>query len=1133
MNSRGYVSYLNDTQLLWTILKQTDSTKMPRPDSDSPFTMYSISTARCALYHDCETFINVPRFNIYQLKKGAGDDRLEDATFNRFDTCFTYTKDNNIEKFGLYLTQEYTQGLDPFLGGLCPKGHFCTEYGGIGYKEACPAGYYQPQQGVSRSVVSSQCNILVLQENGCQENVATVANNDYTDKVCIRCPRNFFAAKGSAICTECPHGTIKKISGVFATNTPMLNMPTFFISGYNPWYYIQNEQGYQSADCALLPAGIIHIPEANNYMTYNRPDFLAVMACPFGLSSRPGTFAIEKNKNLLDLLLSREDSVIQAPYIRFVQTYTIEEVSSSTCSCSGYSSISKRDCRLYLEEKGIETMLDRAGPKGCFTHAARPDIGFFSEGPTEISSGALTYICRSGIDNDELAGEFSRANCFRCPGNSITGPSSTTCTTCFANQLKVYAKEAIQKFAENTLPSLKLSTSQSDDQMEFSAKLPNYNLIYEADKDYETTEVFKPRRPTDTSELTLADCYLACSSLEDYSLIAIGIKEDYSKCACSSKISTTSSGYKWRSIKGNIGKEGCAEAALDQFGEYAVRIDWYYNGILTDCSQFINDLGPYKGNNTGGWLVGPCEMGRTTNQDCATASALSFGKEACRWGRKLRDIDTGVIVVSRSEVPIGCSVETNVNKYFVNIPHWNTNSAGATKDSGNFKVVNPYPSWGAEALPLCSACQPGKRTDNGCQICSPGFYTETAKEADKSACQNCASGRFSDKSGATGCTLCPFGFYQPESKQNKCEMCPTGWKQGVEGLVTCDSCDSGYYADQGGSSICKICPVGYKSENSGSATCTACEPATYAKDKGSSACKSCEAGRYGTEPAKEDCEPCPIGWRQTSENQQNCERCAIGKFSSATGRDIVCGDCPNGFYQSKLGQGRCVDCPGGKVCQSHEEGATCQSGFYKPPQTHGSCGTCKEDEQVTNNQHACESCSNSKSTAGKTATTCIDCPPEGWSPDEKGTTAMTTFYLTIGVNRDVPYHSCIFGGDPPLCNGFGGQRSVKTYVTAIGDADFIFTMSGTFNIGFMTFKHLEDNRVESVQGPDKKEISLKKGDRLEITMEYSRFNFLDFFFSWAHAYHPFQFVAAFTMEPSSLVRTHRTDPGSSYCGLNN
>lgn len=71
-NSLGYASYLNGTQLIWTILETSDSSKMPIPDSDSPFTIYSLSTSTCAAYSTCDTFIDVPRFNIYKLKLGQG-----------------------------------------------------------------------------------------------------------------------------------------------------------------------------------------------------------------------------------------------------------------------------------------------------------------------------------------------------------------------------------------------------------------------------------------------------------------------------------------------------------------------------------------------------------------------------------------------------------------------------------------------------------------------------------------------------------------------------------------------------------------------------------------------------------------------------------------------------------------------------------------------------------------------------------------------------------------------------------------------------------------------------------------------------------------------------------------------------
>ena len=62
-------------------------------------------------------------------------------------------------------------------------------------------------------------------------------------------------------------------------------------------------------------------------------------------------------------------------------------------------------------------------------------------------------------------------------------------------------------------------------------------------------------------------------------------------------------------------------------------------GRLVTCSQFENELGPYKGKNKGGWLIAPCEAGRTTDVDCNDVHKLQFGKIACRWGRKLSQND--------------------------------------------------------------------------------------------------------------------------------------------------------------------------------------------------------------------------------------------------------------------------------------------------------------------------------------------------------------------------------------------------------------------------------------------------------------------------------------------------------------
>ena len=1068
IHSLGYASYINGTETLWSVLKLSDSTKMPIPDSDSRYTIFSTSQATCGAYYECDSFVNVPKFNIYQLKLGAGDDRLSDATFNRFDTCFTYTKDD-IEKFGLYLTQEYKQGQDPFLGGLCPKGHYCTEFNGVGYKEACPAGYYQPEQGVSRSVESSMCNTATSQINGCQENTATVAANDYTDNVCIRCPRNYFAPVGSPKCTECSQGTVKKISGLFETATIMLNIPTFYIAEYNPWYYIPNEQGTENADCALMPPGIIHVPSANDYMTYDRQDFLAVMPCPFGLSSRPGTFSIEGFEDLNQLIVSKYTSVIEAPYIRFDQTWSTVE-SETTCECLDFRPLSREQCKKALQDKDIQVMVDRVGPKGCFMHASRPKMGFFSLGPVEMPSAALTYLCRSGIDNDHLAGEFARANCFRCPGNSITGPSSTTCTTCFANQMKLYAKEAIQKFAENAMPSLKELTiggaSNDNIQIEYSAMLPNYALIYgKEDQNYQIKYRFGVRGLFNkgTTELALSDCYLACSAKEDKDIIAVGILEsDSSECACSVAAASGTpgltglgnTGFIWRKVTGDdaeIGQTDCLEKAIAQYG--------------------VSSTHP------------------------------------------------NLIVGSWSWVPQGCSVQNMQG--VVNAAHWNNAQGLGRKDSGTFQIVTAYPSWGDSALPLCAACQPGKKTEAGCIPCETGMYTETPTQADKGNCQKCDSGRFASKIGSTGCQACPLGYYQDELQQANCKECIGGGYQGVKGSVSCDACAAGYYSGPRAPG-CTACLQGTFTGSSGSTTCTTCDDATYTDEIGSVRCKDCPAGYKHFNPAV--CIACVSGKFQTSKKQNKCNECAAGKYSPNEGRGTPCANCPWGWYQGSQGRSVCQACPGGRACGASSTGSACGSGQYSEARRWGSCKSCRSEKQALSNKKGCQWCAAGKSTLGSSGTTCKNCPAAGWSGSGSG--SMTILYMTIGVSSSKPYHKCPWGGSGWGCNGKGGRRTVTTHFVALKSGTYKFSavaydwgaVQFNFASGASAGRWTLERQSRGFNWP------LNKGQVVSITFTCDRWRGTP---NW-------RYLCTFSMkEPGGSVaknlKLFKSNPGSSYC----
>jgi len=544
INSKGTVSLINETQRMFTTLNG-NLRQLPIPNSDSPFRVHATNSFVCGTYKECDRFIEIPNMHIYKREYGRGDDRLSiqtddqtDATFDRFDTCFTYTKDKEIQTYGLYVTRDYEQGEDPFLGGLCPKGHFCTTHLGIGYKEACPPGYYQPDQGRTRTVTANKCNELGILESGCQHNLATVSRVDFVDQVCIRCPRNYWSPKGGAICTECPVGKIKKISGIFDTESiPILNIASMTTSGYNPWYYMPNEYGTEATDCAIVPAGIIHVPAINNAMTYERKDFLAVAQCPFGFSSRPGSFVFEGVGQISSILTNSESAVIQAPYIRYDQSWSIEHTDyGQTCQCTqiqdglqtiSLDMLSEDECFQALKKLGITTMITRYGPAGCFLHGSRTDVGFFGKiSRYERPVASIKYICRAGANNDELAGEFTRANCFRCPGNSMTGPISTSCTTCFANRMKNYAKLAIQKFAESAMLRMGTKNKNGEDVgpggcscgtetcqcsvIEYKPDIQNFFLEYDKDAKYDAAHTFGQYEGL--GELDLSDCYLMCQS---------------------------------------------------------------------------------------------------------------------------------------------------------------------------------------------------------------------------------------------------------------------------------------------------------------------------------------------------------------------------------------------------------------------------------------------------------------------------------------------------------------------------------------------------------------------------------------------------------------------------------------------
>lgn len=692
VNSKGVASFENGTSILWTVLDQ-NARKLPIPNSDSKFTIYSLGKSTCGVYNECSTYVDIPNFNIYKREYGRGDDRLSiqdgdtvDATFDRFDTCFTYTKDENVQTYGLYVTRDYEQGEDPFLGGLCPKGHFCTKHEGIAYKEACPPGYYQPDQGRTRTVQGNKCNELATLENGCKPNEATLIETDFVDQVCLRCRRNYWAPKGATTCTECPFGKVKKISSIFDIQTVMINM-AYMTDGIYPWYYHPNEIGLELADCALVPPGMVHMPYLNEHMTYEKQDFLAVAQCPFGFSSRPGSFMYDGLQDMANVIKNSEVSVIGAPFIEFKQSWTFQLTGyGETCECNSRPEenlpmgiLTEEQCAQALKDRGIVTMLPRYGPAGCYLLASTPLVGYYGKrAKFERPVRSIRYICRLGTPNEGLQSKFARSNCFRCPGNSMSGPISTTCTTCYANKIKIFAKTAIQKLIESSLVDIIEKNANGNDigrdnqqnvcectvsgcscnKIAYRPQIQNYNLVYDKSANFEITYRFGEfggDRP-----LEIADCYLMCQSYGVSSpmlITGVGISSpDMSQCYCST-----------------------AENTNDGEDDNAI---WY---IVEGTTQFKRNgitlpIETYSGKNPIGLLPSVDADNTSPGKDkCLEAGQAMMIAQGIRSG-----IPASIQEIKDPKYASGCFIMEVDRTYFIK---WNENEA-LGRNIGDDKTVN-------------------------------------------------------------------------------------------------------------------------------------------------------------------------------------------------------------------------------------------------------------------------------------------------------------------------------------------------------------------------------------------------------------------------------------------------------------
>ena len=906
-------------------------TAYPRPDTNSRYKIFPKIVKKCIVFEDCDSTVSYFPFNIYDVQYGFGDDRLQPkpyqteppkATFDRFDTCFTYTKETPI-KMGLFSTIPYSQGEDPFLGGLCPKGYFCSKTTtGIGFKEACPPGYYQPYEGITRTSVDVRCSTITIDSSTCQLNLGTKNPKDYVDKVCLRCPQHSYSAEGSYECTECSKGRVKKISGDYdIQNLNIMNMPTFVAQGFPTWYYIENEMGNENDDCALVPPGIIHVPQTNFKMHSSTQvidgedwGFLPVFSCPFGYTSRPGTYVIEDKLELRNIL-NRFQPVLNAPYFEFLKG---RDIVTGCTPCRNYPQYSTtkyidaetiEECRAFANTIGINTVEEStAVPFGCSKSKLRPVV-LFNDDVSAINTPSIgiEYLCNKVEPSRSIMQQAISYYCSRCPGNSVTGSISGLCTTCFANQVKMETKTLIQSISEGTTfrfyehdtecqwPNCRADLwwdgsswigTESGDNM----KQPGNNLIDAAKpKEYELDSNGNAKR---IDENTGESCFTT-----DESCILKPIPDEI--IIDTSKIKN----YVWKQEP--VGHYFNRLISVIVRNELKDSIDLHISDCITACAQLVNDAAHLEA------------VGYTGSKKITCACQVSDGTPQ-KW---YNDVHNEIV--------------------------WYKKKQG------------PY-EWSSQPLPICASCGPGQNRPGGgaCQDCNIGRFTDSILAADKDSCKRCNTGYYQNEKGKSICKDCPTGQWQDEIEKTSCKTCPEGWHQDKFAKTTCIQCQAGRFANVGGLSTCTACPMGWKQPSQTSTSCLKCDAGYFSDVPSSAACKECQPGTYADVDGLPVCKDCPEGrWLSTTAGE-NCELCGIGRFWNVKGRKEQCPHCVNGKYQTETGQTTCHACPGGQTCNRDLGLEDCpSSGSIVPPNIYASsCTPCTGPNKANSARTACEPC---------------------------------------------------------------------------------------------------------------------------------------------------------------------------------
>jgi len=1031
--------------------------ELPIPDTDSEYLVYPLIQKRCIAYRQCtdvRSHLNATQyraFNVYTIERGRGDERLDTATFDRFDTCFTYTKNydhddtksNERQKFGLYLTQNYEQGDDPFLGGLCPRGYFCTQNSkGVGFKEACPIGYYQPLEGQTRTLRDIHCSRLKRNSTGCQPNVATKTPTDYVDSVCLRCPRDSFSAKGAYECTPCPPGRVKKVSGDFDPNAvDVYNIPTM-ATPY--WWYIQNEGGTLSDDCAIVPPSIIHVPTANDKMveTVQQDQFLPVVSCPFGYSSQPGSYIIEDIWNMQSIMKT-DTNVMEAPYILIDGDIQIV-VSHVPCDClvgdeetSFHVPVSKQLCLSYsesLSSLGVIRGIVDGTWYGCIKNPHSQWLEYSDDDRLDFNyPNDVQFICQRVVQEETLMEEFVSTYCYECPGDAMTGPGSGICTTCTANLIKKNMKLGLQKLVmnsearmyhcDNTGGPIPRGTEVKDPK-ECAFRLVEIEEPLEISVDGTTNQCdaglgCSVHGQQCTSYYTVTEEVVTPLNDTHNDIVVRQIQvENITKC-CTTLPGGNAVDWKW---------------TKPEFGTFFAATDFCSNEEVA-CEQLCaQDNSASQVNLNTGYCN--CVQGQQIVKDCKlpvpepddatlrpnmqTGMSLIVNDPNC----KVSGADGACQVRACPTITLPTNDTRYDIEYEKRLLAW-------------YYVQQEDRIWPAQHVfgfitePAMDGANIELTIDDCVLACSTVFdktydYKTEVKRTrvgyarnteDRSFCL-CNEGNPDREQDAIGVAPDTDGNEQgsycyelQQQNQNSlvsgsctsfadlkvtwyesvivddwaqtefplCGLCSPGKKYTGSACVDCAMGQFTADMQQSMKDNCQLCPAGFFQDATGSSGCRECKPGLYVATVGTPACKECVPGQHQDEYKMTACKNCPAGYQQDDGRAVVCKICPVGRFEPSTKNDTHVND------------EACTRCPTGR---------------YEDELGSALCKQCAPGRfQNVESQTSCQECAFGKFMADEgQPDACDDCP-RGFHQDQRGQSDCKT---CVGNDAD---DRCEVGGD--------------------------------------------------------------------------------------------------------------------------